>query len=442
MGRFNSIYPFTSENIAGYMKDLDLTSKKVITVTGSTDHILNAILQGATEITTFDINPLTKPYMDLKISALKNLSYEDFIKLLLFESNMNLDYSIISSLDMSDESKMFWLEQLSKYNNSGIELRNSSLFNTKYFNPNSKLWQNLYLEKNKYNLLKQQLKDTNITFINTSIKDLKVDEHFDYMFLSNISDYLSLMYDSDTLKQYRDLLIEFQKKIDIIYFAYLYDIGNSNPRTEIDDLNKVKEIFSNFQQVNFTSALEGSLQEKEEENKMSESRNNSESRGSRYTSTYVSRSSESRDTGESRYSISTNNFSSESRNNSESRCDSRGQVNNTRYNNLDDIDSLIEKLEREMPTITSNNPRINQALEQRRQKIEELKRLRDEARRESEEEKQLRMLEQSNDELDDIIGSVKKLVRKPSKPKNNSTYSSYFSYDYSSESHDSGESRW
>ena len=87
MGRFNSIYPFTSENIAGYMKDLDLTSKKVITVTGSTDHILNTILQGATEITTFDINPLTKPYMDLKISALKNLSYEDFIKLLSNKSN-------------------------------------------------------------------------------------------------------------------------------------------------------------------------------------------------------------------------------------------------------------------------------------------------------------------------------------------------------------------
>ena len=156
---------------------------------------------------------------------------------------------------------------------------------------------------------------------------------------------------------------------------------------------------------------------------MSESRNNSESRGSRYTSTYVSRASESR-------------------NNSESRCDSRGQVNNTRYNNLDDIDSLIEKLEREMPTITSNNPRINQALEQRRQKIEELKRLRDEARRESEEEKQLRMLEQSNDELDVVIGNVKKLVRKPANPKKESTRSSYTSYSSSSESHDSGESRW
>ena len=264
MERFNSIYPFTSENIAGYMKDLDLTGKKVITVTGSTDHILNAILQGTTEITTFDINPLTKSYMDLKISALKNLSYEDFIKLLLFESNMNLDYSIISSLDMSTECKIFWLEQLSKFENNGIELRNSSLFNTKYFNPNSKLWQNLYLEKSKYNLLKQQIKEANITFINASLNDLKIDENFDYMFLSNISDYLSLMYNSDTLRKYRDLLYEFQKRIDIIYFAYLYDIGNSNPRTEIDDLRKVKEIFSNFQQVEFKSALEGSSQDKKD----------------------------------------------------------------------------------------------------------------------------------------------------------------------------------
>ena len=264
MERFNGIYPFTSENIAGYMKYLNLTGKKVITVTGSTDHILNAILQGATEITTFDINPLTKPYMDLKISAVKNLSYEDFIKLFLFESNMNLDYSIISSLDMSDESKMFWLEQLSKFDNNGIELRNSSLFNTKYFNPYSKLWQNLYLEKSKYNLLKQQLKDANITFINASLKDLRIEDNFDYMFLSNISDYLSLMYSCDTLRKYRDLLYEFQKRIDTIYFAYLYDIGNSNPRTEIDDLRKVKEIFSNFQQVEFKSALEGSSQDKKD----------------------------------------------------------------------------------------------------------------------------------------------------------------------------------
>ena len=264
MERFNSIYPFTSENIAGYMKNLNLTNKKVLTVTGSTDHILNAVLQGATDITSFDINPLTKPYMDLKISAVKNLSYEEFIQFLLFESKMNLDYNLISSLDMFNESKNFWLEQLSKFNNNGNELRNSTLFNTKYFNPYSKLWQNLYLEKSKYNLLKQQLKNVDITFINASLKDLRIEDNFDYMFLSNIADYLNLMYNRDELREYRDLLNKFQERVNIIYFAYLYDIGNSNPRTEIDDLRKVKEIFSNFQKVEFKSALEGSSKNKKD----------------------------------------------------------------------------------------------------------------------------------------------------------------------------------
>ena len=264
MERFNSIYPFTSENIAGYMKNLNLTNKKVLTVTGSTDHILNAVLQGVTDITSFDINPLTKPYMDLKISAVKNLSYEEFIQFLLFESKMNLDYNLISGLDMFNESKNFWLEQLSKFNNNGNELRNSPLFNTKYFNPYSKLWQNLYLEKSKYNLLKQKLKNVDITFINASLKDLRIEDNFDYMFLSNIADYLNLMYNRDELRKYRDLLNKFQERVNIIYFAYLYDIGNSNPRTEIDDLRKVKEIFSNFQKVEFKSALEGSSKNKKD----------------------------------------------------------------------------------------------------------------------------------------------------------------------------------
>lgn len=61
-----------------------------------------------------------------------------------------------------------------------------------------------------------------------------------------------------------DLLNKFQERVNIIYFAYLYDIGNSNPRTEIDDLRKVKEIFSNFQKVEFKSALEGSSKNKKD----------------------------------------------------------------------------------------------------------------------------------------------------------------------------------
>jgi len=76
------------------------------------------------------------------------------------------------------------------------------------------------------------------------------------MFLSNISDYLNLMYSEYPLESYKELLREFQYKIKTIYFAYLYDIGNNNPRSEIDDLNKVKKVFPNFEKLEFRSALE------------------------------------------------------------------------------------------------------------------------------------------------------------------------------------------
>jgi len=111
MGRFDSIYPFTTENIAGYMKDLDLTGKKCITVTGSADHILNIVARGGLDVTTFDINSLTEKYMDLKLAALKQLDFKDFVNFLLYDSKISFDYNIISSLNMQDDSKMFWLDK-------------------------------------------------------------------------------------------------------------------------------------------------------------------------------------------------------------------------------------------------------------------------------------------------------------------------------------------
>ena len=76
------------------------------------------------------------------------------------------------------------------------------------------------------------------------------------MFLSNISDYLNLMYNINDLENYRELLLEFLNNVQQIYFAYLYDIGNNNPRSDIDDLDKVKKVFQCFETKTFKSALE------------------------------------------------------------------------------------------------------------------------------------------------------------------------------------------
>ncbi len=256
MGRFDSIYPFTTENIAGYMCNLDFIDKKVITVTGSADHILNIVARGGCEITTFDVNPLTELYMDLKLSAFRSLDFKDFVNFLLYDSKINLDKSIISSLDMSDFSREFWLERLIEFNNDGRRLMHSKYFNRNYFNPDSKVWQNLYLNEDGYRLVKQRLSNVRIKFLNSSLENLEIKEDFDYMFLSNISDYIGMMYGKDGLVKYRDLMNKFLSKVKVIYMAYLYDVGNETPRSEIDDLDKVNELFKNYGIEKFRSALE------------------------------------------------------------------------------------------------------------------------------------------------------------------------------------------
>lgn len=134
-----------------------------------------------------------------------------------------------------------------------------------------------------------------------------------------------------------------------------------------------------------------------------------------------------------------------------------------KYNNLENIDLLIERLESNLPTSTINDARVKKALTKRNEQILELKKIREEARKQIEVEAELSRLESANDEIDDVIDELKKLVkvkkedinRKYNYNQPSSCYSSesrssesnysyqptYSSYSCSSESR-SSESRW
>ena len=214
MERFNKVYPFTTENIAGYM-DMDLTGKKIITVTGSGDHIINAILKGCNDITTFDINPLTKEFMELKLEKIKELSLDEYLE---YFSNLDKD----------------------KYN-------------YKYFDIQNKIDCNLYLNKTNYNIIKERLDEVKINFIESNVIDLELNSNYDYMFLSNISDYIEMF--CNNLDDYKKLIDKFLEHVKTIYFAYIYDINSTNKRSIIDDINKVKEVFGKIQIKKFKTAL-------------------------------------------------------------------------------------------------------------------------------------------------------------------------------------------
>lgn len=174
---------------------------------------------------------------------------------------------------------------------------------------------------------------------------------------------------------------------------------------------------------------------------MSESRYGGESRGWSYPS-YSSYSSESRDTGESRVeSYSSYESVSESRV-SESRPSYVSTPTRTvasqgasKYNSFDDIDTLIEQLEVTIPVLEGMQDRgtkYSQALKRRQDQLERLKQIK--------EDRIIREIEQESDEFDKKIDSVMKLTKskpKQTTPKRSTSYGSW-----SSESRDSGESRW
>ena len=80
------------------------------------------------------------------------------------------------------------------------------------------------------------------------------------------------------------------------------------------------------------------------------------------------------------------------------------------YNNLEDIDKLIEKLERELPSSISSNSKVNKAIERRKEQINELKKISKIAKQQEEDEKILCKLERENDSIDEVIAGMKKLV--------------------------------
>ena len=69
-GSFGKIYSMTTENIYGFLNNLDLKDKDILTISGSGDQRLNAYLLGAKNVTTFDINPLTRINAKLKDTAI------------------------------------------------------------------------------------------------------------------------------------------------------------------------------------------------------------------------------------------------------------------------------------------------------------------------------------------------------------------------------------
>lgn len=97
---FQKVYPFTTEDISGYLTQLDVENKKILTVGSSADQALNAILLGAREVTIFDINEEKENFYKIKKDIILNSSRKDFYNKVLNLKIFNYFDDIFSQKDL------------------------------------------------------------------------------------------------------------------------------------------------------------------------------------------------------------------------------------------------------------------------------------------------------------------------------------------------------
>lgn len=265
INNFNSIspiYSFTTENIAGYFECLEFTDKSILTVSASGDHIINAFYKGAKTVIGFDINYLALIFTELKLVALEQLNYEEFLQFFMINEKNDikrnksaLDYKVyVNRLRkyLSKDVSEYWNMIYRKFNNNGYELRNSYIFNNKYDNNNVKISSNIYLKSELgYNKAKEEVIKKEIILLNFNYRDINLNlpnlANYDIILMSNISDYIQNLYNinSNYLEEYiKELIDDFKNNNNQIVCAYIYDIQNNEYRSEIDNPLIRKKVFN------------------------------------------------------------------------------------------------------------------------------------------------------------------------------------------------------
>lgn len=219
--RESEIYKCTNERLKCYFKYL-VNKEHILSVISSSDQILNSILLGSKTIDAFDISTFPKYFLYFKLASILTLTREEYINLFY---NYNIDNSIYDDYydlirnELDYENKEFWDSLFNYYDFNDIY--NSTLFSSEVVNKNYVIEQNLYLQNNNYNKLKNLIRNVNINIFNGNIFELvnNLNNEYDLVYLSNIINY------SD-VSDYKDMLNKFKLKNNGLVLTYLYLISD------------------------------------------------------------------------------------------------------------------------------------------------------------------------------------------------------------------------
>ena len=234
--KFYVLYPFTTENIGGYIKEFRLKDKSLLTVGSSFDQVLNATLYDCKDITLLDTCPFMKYYAYLKIASLLELDRNGFFRFLryknypkTFKDNPLLfnkeDYQkVFKTLRFLDyESYLFWDELFQNYDSKTI--RNEIFYSGEEDKQKVIETINPYLRIDyNYEETKKKIKKVKLEFIQADLFQVKLNRSYDSIWLSNIGTHL--MHHDKIMKMIEKMSIHLNENGKML-MSYLYDTDES-----------------------------------------------------------------------------------------------------------------------------------------------------------------------------------------------------------------------
>ena len=262
-------YAFSNEMLHHMFKHLRKKNPKVLTVGSSGDQLLYSLYYGSKDITLIDVNLYSQYWIEYKMAAIKNLSFEEFNEYFLQdcqESEHNpFDNKILTRIfqDLSEKSKVFWGNLALNGHTpqeiySGILSRSDSSLD--------RIYSIFYKDKTAYSKLQKIIaqEDFKINYINEEFSKFHetVDGKFDIILLSNIRRYVG---DVAYLINVKNLYKKHLNKGGIMQLHYEY----FNPKGRL--YPKFKTLFPDlpikgygFKNHHYTYLLQKPLNYKEE----------------------------------------------------------------------------------------------------------------------------------------------------------------------------------
>lgn len=198
------IYKMANEDVSIY-KDYLKNSKRILSVISSGDQIIESITSEKKIIDCFDISKYPKYYLMLKLTALKALKKEDYVKLFIESPLTTLD-------EYYDD---LYYENIRK--------------------PNDFIYKSLsYLKDENYYKLRKNIENAELNFYEGDIFTLvsSLTSKYDLVYLSNIIDYANK-------KDYKNLLSKFNLNDNGVVLSYIF--SHVKKYSDFLDMCEVKE---------------------------------------------------------------------------------------------------------------------------------------------------------------------------------------------------------